>query len=377
MLEKIVYWIKPISDYYLITKSTYKVVIKLLFLKTFIEFGLFIIIINSLVDFNRQSMTSSFFNPLLIYGRIRNKCINEQISSGRSFLNENVDISGCFFARTLQLTGNGGIINVESGSFSMRIISTMFFNCLCSLNGGAIFFNSKNSSMRMICAYRCSSSTMYHFATICATGYNTIDYQSITSCSFLDQKSYSFHINGGNQQLDNTNSSMNTVSSVSGICTESPSTFTSSHCTLSNNKASTGICIYTFSNSGEFSSSNIISNNGPTYGVIHSNGSPHFNYCIFAQNQDILFYSFGYGTMKLSNCIISHSYVLTTSSPISTFNTTLSLVPSYQIAFFKSHFCYADNEIKFNSKTLNHQIDIPFQRNSLFVLFFQVFALVK
>jgi len=82
-------------------------------------------------------------------------CENERMDQGRSFYQKNIYISHCFFSRSIVYTGNGGIIYVDSGAYSMDVIYSMFFNCASSSKGGAIYFRSSNSSLRMICADCC------------------------------------------------------------------------------------------------------------------------------------------------------------------------------------------------------------------------------
>jgi len=88
---------------------------------------------------------------------------------------------------------------------------------------------------------------------------------------------------------------MNNAEMISGIGIYSPSSFTSSHCTFSNNKVSTYICIMFYSNSGTISMSyaNIVHNNSPSqYGVVFTWGAGSRKMmmnCIFKNNQNRLF----------------------------------------------------------------------------------------
>jgi len=95
-----------------------------------------------------------------------------------------------------------------------------------------------------------------------------------------------FFLNIGNQRIDNTNSSMNNAERVSGICIDYPISFTSSHCTFSNNKVSGYSCIDFCSNSGTITYANIFHNNSPSLGVVsvESSGSRKMMNCIFKNN---------------------------------------------------------------------------------------------
>ena len=151
----------------------------------------------------------------------------------------------------------------------------MFYKCVCAHNGGAIYFSSTYSCLKMICANQCSCGSsityMCHFAYLSASQVNRCEYLSVSYCSTTTAGYYSMLFSSGNQGFDNTNSSMNNAVQYSGIRISSPSSFTSSHCTFSNNKVSNSICINFDSYSGAISMSyaNIVHNNSPSnYGVV-------------------------------------------------------------------------------------------------------------
>ena len=83
-------------------------------------------------------------------------CENESIDQGRSYVDKNINTSNCFFSRSSSYSGNSGVICVKGGSYSMNVNYSIFYNCVCSQNGGAIYFSSSNSCLRMICANSCS-----------------------------------------------------------------------------------------------------------------------------------------------------------------------------------------------------------------------------
>jgi len=122
----------------------------------------------------------------------------------------------------------------------------MFYSCVCSINGGAIYFNSQNSSLRMICA-NCCSSTYGYFSYLKALQMYQVEYLSVSNCSHTTSGRVPIYLSLGNERIDNTNSSMNNVYEGSGIDIDSPSSFTSSYCTFSNNKVSHSICISIYS----------------------------------------------------------------------------------------------------------------------------------
>jgi len=285
--------------------------------------------------------------PRFLKQIVRNGCVNEKIEQGRSYSQENVTIINCFFSRNLEYVGIGGVIDISIPSLSMNISFSMFFNCSCTNHGGAIYFNSENSNLRMICANRCScaSTHNYNFACLFASGVNNVDYLSLSHCSHTTSGYYSVSLQSGSQRVDNSNISLNSVIHSSGIRFESSSLTSSSHCTFSNNIVSSFICISYFSSSGTMSYANIIDNNSPSnYGVVFVNGAtPKIQYCIFDSNQNNLFYLFS-GSLEVSHSFISHSSSSISAGLIISAdnNNSITKRQSYQKQFFDSYYCHAD-----------------------------------
>jgi len=258
-------------------------------------------------------------------------CENESIDQGRSYVDKNIDISNCFFSRSSSYSGDGGVIYVTASSYS----------------GGAIFFSSPNSYLRMICANSCSASG-YHSANLRASQVNQVEYLSVSNCSHTTSGYYPIRLDYGDQRVDNTNSSMNKAIQSSGIIIDYPSSFTSSHCTFSNNKVSNSRCIYFYSTSGTISMSyaNIVHNNSPSlYGVVHVNGagSRKMMYCIFKNNQNTLFCVWS-GSLEVSHSFIDHSASsFSRSTSVSTSNNnSFTNTITYQLQFFNALHCNAD-----------------------------------
>jgi len=273
-------------------------------------------------------------------------CESESIDQGRSYVDKNINISNCFFSRSSSYSGNGGVIFVTASSCSMNVNYSMFYNCVCSGDGGAIYFYSSNSSLRMICANSCSASSWYHFAYLRTSQVNQVEFLSVSNCSHITSGLYPFYLSSGDQSVDNTNSSMNHAERVSGIVIYSPSTFKSSHCTFTNNKVSVWICIGFYSESGTISMSyaNIVHNNSPSSrGVVYVNGAfPKIMYCTFKNNQNTLFCVWE-GSLEVSHSFIDHSGSFSTSIAVSTSNNnSFTNTITYQLQFFNSIHCNAD-----------------------------------
>jgi len=132
---------------------------------------------------------------IFVFDLVKNKTIlggvglwyeseSQSISQVRFHFEISFNLSHCFFSRSTLYSGDGSVIYVSGGSYSMDVSYSMFYNCSCSLNGGAIYFSSANSSLRMICANRCScgSSSYGHFAYLIASQANQVEYLSVSFC---------------------------------------------------------------------------------------------------------------------------------------------------------------------------------------------------
>jgi len=328
---------------------------------------LFLICVGFFLFFNQKKEDISFFRDLdyhnrrdkMIISHLNHKyskiftvlgCENELIDQGRSYENENIEISQCFFSRYLMYSsdnGYGGVIYVDADSFFMKVNNTMFYNCCCSSEGGAIFFKSSNLYLRMICANRCSASS-FHFACLVASQINQIEFLSMSDCSHSASGWYSILLGTGYQRDENANSSMNNAFLASGIFINSPSSFTSSHCTFSNNHVSHSVCIIFYSDAGIMiiSYSNIVHNNSPLYGVVSVDrgGSPLMKNSIFQNNTNFLFYV-NAGSLGISHSFIDHSpSSFSSATPVSTeANNSFLFIVTHQIQFFNSHYCYTDS----------------------------------
>jgi len=272
-------------------------------------------------------------------------CESESIDQGRSYEDKNISISLCFFSRSLSYSGHGSVIYVNGGSYSMNINYSMFYNCVCSDRGGSIYYISPNSFLRMICANRCSCGTYGHFALLQASQMNQVEYLSVSNCSHSQSGYYPIYLYIGEQRSDNTNSSMNNAFQCSGIHISSAYSFTSSHCTFSNNKVSDSICIYLFYSIGTISMlyANIVHNNSPYSGVVYvyGEGSSKMMNCIFHYNQNTLFHVRS-GSLEVSHSFIDHSGSFSTFTAVLTStNNSFTNRITYQLQFFKSYYCNA------------------------------------
>jgi len=274
-------------------------------------------------------------------------CESENIYQGRSYENMNITIAECSFSRSLAFSDDGGVINVHGGSYWMNVTNSMFFNCLSTQSGGAIYFYSSFSYLKMVCANRCRA-MVCHFSIITASKVNYVEFISTSFCSNTTLGSYSIRIQNGNQSLDNSNISMNNAEMVSGILIQSPSSFKSIHCAFSNNKVSYNRCISICSTSTTItiSSYNVVHNNSPSgSGVVHhfGGGLSKMTYCLLQYNSNHLF-CVDSGFLEVSNSYLDHLQLsFSTSTVVSTLsNNSFTKYMTYQIQFFNAFHCHAD-----------------------------------
>ena len=273
------------------------------------------------------------------------ECEMEKISEGRSYSQNNITISDCFFIRSSEYYYDGGVIYVSASSCSMNVNYSMFYNCACSGDGGAIFFSSSNSYLRMICANSCSASYEEHFSYLGASQYNFVDFLSISSCSEQERGNQGIFMFNGNQKLCNTNCTNNKAYGDSGICFYYPASCSCSFCTIARNRVMDAVCVGFQASNGVMLFSNIIGNNSPSrYGVVHvsSGSSQKIHYCIFASNQNTLFDTYS-NSLEVSHSFISHNERFSSRVAVSTSNNnSLTNTITYQLQFFNSIHCNAD-----------------------------------
>jgi len=296
----------------------------------------------------RISQSIPFLNSNRIVWNSGLGCVNEHIDHVRSYTDVNINIDFCFFSRLRFYPGAGGVIYVNGASYSMYINNSMFFNCTSPGNGGAIFFASLVSCLRRVCVHRCYTTAAYHFAHIEASQENLLDYLSVSYCSYCTTGTYSTYLFKGNTRVDSINSSMNHAGANSGLCISTPTSFTSSHCTFSNNQVTDHMCINFYSDSGTVSwlYTNVVHNNSPSgYGVVYTYGPgiKKMMYCIFQSNQNYLF-SMASGSLEVSHSFIDHqSSIFSTFIGISTaLNNSFIERMTYQLQFFNSLYCNTD-----------------------------------
>ena len=133
----------------------------------------------------RYQKIPNFFVHSVFKYCVSSQCEREIFSQGWSYYNVNFDIADCSFSRTNVYNAYGGVVFISGVSNYIMINNTMFYSWLSSYSGGAIYFNSLYSKLRMICANMCSagSSGNGHFAYLFSLNENHMDYVSITFCS--------------------------------------------------------------------------------------------------------------------------------------------------------------------------------------------------
>jgi len=217
------------------------------------------------------------------------------------------------FQRTLQTSGNGGVIML-TGESELFLYNSVFYKCKASEYGGAIYFNAKESVLKLVCATECSipgsQYATFAYIAVQSTNRNQANYVSVAKCSQTSQyANYAFCLSRGIMSIHNTNSSKNNLYHISGLGVVSPSQLDTKYNTLSNNAAVHSVCIQLSSTSGTLSYTNFISNSSPTaYGVVFvlNNGQYTLSKCVLHSNLNTLLYVMT-GSLYLQDCILHHS----------------------------------------------------------------------
>jgi len=310
------------------------------FLWVFVYFG-------KIVYLNQKGLRSQSYRPESMLLCISSVCIDSISGVGRSYAQTNVDVVNCFFQRSSVFTGDGGVIYIYGGAHTLSVTDSLFYMCRCSSNGGAILVNSTGDSfINKVCAFQCSAG-YGHFAYLRTTNDNIIEMVSVSKCSPSENGYFSFIQSTGNPVLRNSNSSLNSAYQMSGISTGSQILYTCSFCTVSNNKVSSGgICVYLSKGTGTITYTNIVHNNSPAYGIVYISlsGSYSMNFCVFNMNQNTLFCVYT-GTLKVFHSFINHIGLISVSTPVSTFNNSITIKSTYLYYHYSSVFCNADNTV--------------------------------
>ena len=299
---------------------------------------------------------NKIFYKILIILNLKASCISSRT------VNENINMNNCLIKDISSLSGNGGVIFINT-ELSLIINDTTFYQCTSSGDGGVIYFiNGLNINLFKICTVGCKSASTYcsQFALLQTNNNQIFDLITIYNCSNLNGYE-TLRLVYGKQNISNINISYNNNIYVSGVYYVNPTSMFSNYCSFYNNTVSSFSCIHFCSNVGTISKSNIILNNSPSFGVVFVEiGNYILKECIFDKNKNILLYVGSVSTMQLNNC-----YFLTDSS--STYGSiTNSLIITntyyYLYSIYSTYYCSYSN-LKLNptiSKTIFRTFSFTF-----------------
>ena len=295
------------------------------------------------------------------------------------------------FFRTNTYSGSGGILFIQTKSTNLQFKSLMFFDCLASGSGGAVYFDcggSGSSIFENICAFKCYSTDTtksYNFPLLRTTNsHNSLLYTSISSCSpFSGRALQSTRLWNGNQRLLNCNISYNLCSNQPSVYFYSPNTLEVQWCTIANNVATGDYCLQLYSPSGTMRNSNIISNSVKTGGGIFratGGGSLIISLSVFQGNNNILFTQIS-TQITVSSCVIQHSSTLTSGTAISTSSISIGLTPTIFLTHFSTFHCRVQMPSQTPAKTMSPTISrspIPtISRSIILTSYFQKHSLIS
>ena len=287
-------------------------------------------------------------------------------SNSRAYWNVDIDIKNCVFKRINSLkSGNGGIILVENFETQMKIKDTLFYDCSCDNNGGAIFFDSNflssSCTIEKVCAYNCytTPNNSYQFGLIRVKksfeNKITIRDLSLSKCGNQSQGYCSLDLGYGNISVSNTNSSnnYNIERSIFGIYL--PEIFEVIFSNFKNNKDLDGknLLLEISTNKSTISFSNFIENDSPSNGVVFIDeyGYCVISHCVFNLNNNVLFNGFK-GTLEISQNYIYHfeeKYI----GIITLFNNFHTLTSTLEINNFKTVLCFDPIPLKIENENSN------------------------
>ena len=312
-----------------------------------------------------------YFNLLFSYFDFYSLNINSIICNNNRIIiceNNNFYINECFFN---SLSSNsGGAIYLKSISTYLLIENTVFINCTTSGYGAAIYIDLNINSgiiFNKICGYynyvTQSADSSFSFSRL-SNGKHEIYYLTDFNCgpSFLIYGDHSILTYGGDQKIENINSSFNFGNRITYLTTATANSFISKYCNIYNNSVYNHGCLYLLSNSGILNDYNLIQNNSPLESaIIRSNGLFTLNNFIFINNYNLLLT----GSIILSNSFIIHSPSLISNNFMTFLTVNYLLTNTYQLSLFSTIYC----KNIFNNYSLNNYKFINFYFLILFLFF--------
>jgi len=188
-------------------------------------------------------------------------CVNPSIAQGRSYSNQNVDITGCLFVRSAVFSGDGGVIYLYQ-NYNLKVVNSVFYNCSTTQSGGVIFHYALNVELSRICVYSCRASNNQFATVFVFTSTSTYELITVASCGSSESGERCFNVFAA--KIKHLNSSLNQALTKSSLSLSFLSNVNFS--TFANNEAGNEICIEIDGDS-TFLYVNFIHNKSPTKGV--------------------------------------------------------------------------------------------------------------
>ena len=305
-------------------------------------------------------------------------------SSNRLYFNLETSIINCFFSRTVLYSGSGGIIYIYNQNFNLQINECIFFQCGSTGSGGSIYYDClnffTNYSIKKTCGSECNCGSGGNgaFSISRSNGFNNIFSSSIRKCSSNGFGEYSILLTHGSQNINSLNNSLNFCNRYSSLGVINPTQFQLNFSTISNNIVNYYVCfeLRGLTLNGLLRYCNILNNNSPSYGVcyITSNSIYLFQYFIFKDNSNILFYVENGCLLKIEHSSIHHS--ISIGNTISTLNVSFLNQNTLLIPHLFTFNCFANIPLK-NSINITLSNFYFFQFISYFLfsslIFFDIF----
>jgi hypothetical protein len=291
-------------------------------------------------------------------------------TSRLSFTSGTVYVFNSFFESLTNLAGNGGAIDFSSSSDSSILLveETTILNCICSQNGGGVFFYNKgNAVLHKICAFNCSSTEgggVFYYNYVSDSKIYKSEVNFSTFSSVKSTRNYAIYLRYGTIQVSKTNESFINCLNHAGLRLGSSGSDgelmgTVSYSTFYNNTATSSMCVFfaycTARIQNQMVSCNVIKNAQST--SANSNGIIEFNEATGIQSTSILQNSGGQILYNnYADRIVSLSNCATDFGSQTRGSITIKNVPATTFINSLVHLAIAECEAMYKATTKQNQI---------------------
>ena len=271
-------------------------------------------------------------------------------------------IMNCIHSRSVAYLGKGGIISINlNGNIILILKNCIFFQSINNDHGGAIWYNcpTGNIFFDKICGNTCYSlSTNWPHGQFSyqITSKSLLNFVSVTHCSnmTIGYRYDPLRIEGGYNNISNTNITKNKVNRISGIEPAFIKEFNLNFSILSLNIAVEGRCLALWEGIGLIYKTNFLLNFGDNIISVYSSGNYIFNECIFTNHTGLLF-NLNSGSLIVKNSVIDSSNIGNANHLNQ--NNSYIFVDTMNFDYYQCYI-YQISVLKFKLKTINRFLSL-------------------